>query len=192
MLLQPIHVAFLELVIDPACSIAFEAEPDERGIMQQPPRPPGMPLFTPRMLVLSLLQGASVLAASLALYVVAGGDGDAHARALAFTSLMSGNLALIVVNRSWRATVFSRASLRNRTATAVVVIAFALLIAIVSTPALRTFFSFDALAGWELGVALVSGFVALAWFELLKVLRPATTLERRPITASKPGGRDDA
>jgi Ca2+-transporting ATPase len=173
MLLHPIHVAFLELVIDPACSIAFEAEPEEPGIMQRPPRPGDMPLFTSRMLVLSLLQGASVLAASLALYLVAGGNGDAHARTVAFTSLMSGNLALIVVNRAWNATVLSRARRRNRTATAVIVLALALLVAIVSVAPLRTFFAFGALARWELGVALVSGFIAVAWFEVFKVLRPA-------------------
>jgi Ca2+-transporting ATPase len=178
MLLHPIHVAFLELVIDPACSIAFEAEPEEPGIMQRPPRPGGMPLLTSRILVLSLLQGASVLAASLALYFLAGGDGDAHARTLAFTSLMSGNLALIVVNRSWAATVFSRATLRNRTATAVVVVALAALVAIVTMAPLRTFFAFAALSRWELGVALVSGFLAVAWFEVYKALRRARTPDR--------------
>jgi Ca2+-transporting ATPase len=168
MLLHPIHVAFLELVIDPACSIAFEAEPEEPGIMQRPPRAGDMPLFSPRLLALSLLQGTSVLAAALALYLIAGGNGDAHARTVAFTSLMSGNLALIVVNRSWGATVFSRATLRNRTATAVIVVALALLVTIVSVAPLRAFFAFGALAGWELGAALASGFVAVAWFEIFK------------------------
>jgi len=174
MLLHPIHVAFLELVIDPACSIAFEAEPEEPGIMQQPPRAKDAPIFDRRMLVLSLLQGASVLAASLVLYVLAGGHGDAHARTLAFTSLMSGNLALIVVNRSWRVSALSRLRTRNRMATAVVVLALGLLVTIVSVAPLRGFFAFDALAGWELALALASGFVALSWFELLKVVSPRT------------------
>jgi len=174
MLLHPIHVAFLELVIDPACSIAFEAEPEEPGIMQRPPRAKDAPIFDRRMLVLSLLQGASVLAASLALYVLAGGNGDAHARTLAFTSLMSGNVALIVVNRSWRVSALSRLRTRNRMATAVVVLALGLLVTIVSVAPLRGFFAFDALAGWELALALASGFVALSWFELLKVVSPRT------------------
>lgn len=139
--------------------------------MRRPPRPRDLPLFTPRMLGLALLQGASVLAAALALYLTAGGDGDGHARTVAFTSLMSGNLALIVVNRSWAATVCSRAASRNRTATAVVVVALALLIAIVSLAPLRTLFAFAALSGWELGLALASGFAAVAWFELYKALR---------------------
>ena len=172
MLLLPVHVAFLELVIDPACSIAFEAEPEEPGIMQRPPRAKDAPLFGRRMLVLSFLQGASVLAASLGLYVLAGGDGDAHARTLAFTSLMSGNLALIVVNRSWHFPLVSRRRTGNLTATLVVVVAFVLLVTIVSVAPLRTFFAFAALTGWELALALVSGFVALSWFELLKVVSP--------------------
>jgi Ca2+-transporting ATPase len=178
MLLQPIHVAFLELVIDPACSVAFEAEPEEHGIMQRPPRSKDASLFTTRMVVVSFLQGASVLAVSLALYVIAGGNGDAHARTVAFTSLMSGNLALIVVNRSWRTSMFSRLRAHNRTAMAVVVVAFALLVAIVSVAQLRTFFAFGKLAAWELGLALLSGPIALAWFELVKALRPATVSDR--------------
>jgi Ca2+-transporting ATPase len=171
MLLHPVHVAFLELVIDPACSIAFEAEPEEPGIMQRPPRAANAPLFGKRMLVLSLLQGASVLAASLALYFIAGGNGDEHARTIAFTSLMSGNLALIVVNRSWRTSLLARRG-KNRTAAVVVVVALVLLVTIVSVAPLRGFFAFGALAGWELALALASGLVALSWFEILKVVRP--------------------
>lgn len=172
LLLNPIHVAFLELVIDPACSVAFEAEPEEPGIMRRPPRASGAPLFDKRMLALSVLQGASVLAASLGLYLLAGKGGDAHARALAFTSLMSGNLALIAVNRSWRESVIARRRTPNRTATAVVGGALAVLVAIVSVAPLRGFFAFGALAGWELAIALGSGFVALAWFEILKMAKP--------------------
>jgi Ca2+-transporting ATPase len=192
MLLHPIHVAFLELVIDPACSIAFEAEPEEPGIMQRPPRAGDMPLFTSRMLVLSLLQGASVLAVALALYLTAGGNGDAHARTVAFTSLMSGNLALIVVNRSWATTVFSRVTLRNRTATAVIVVALALLVAIVSVAPLRAFFAFGALSRWELGAALVSGFLAVAWFELYKARAARVRQSRTGPAGPQSGGADGA
>ena len=174
LVLMPVHVAFLQLIIDPACSVVFEAEPEEADVMRRPPHPPDARLFGKRMFVLSLLQGASVLAASLGLYVFAGGHGDDHARTLAFTSLMSGNLSLIVVNRSWRVPMFSRRRTFNRTASAVVVVAFALLVAIVSLAPLRRFFAFGALAGWELGLALVSGLVALSWFEILKVASPRT------------------
>jgi len=171
MLLLPVHVAFLELVIDPACSIAFEAEPDEPGIMQRPPRRKDAPMFDRRMLALSFLQGASVLAASLLLYVLAGGHGDDHARTLAFTSLMSGNVALIMVNRSGTLPLWSRRRTRNRTATLVVILALVVLVTVVTIAPLRSFFSFGALSGAELAIALGSGFLALSWFEILKLIR---------------------
>ena len=56
-MLLPVHVVFLELIIDPACSIAFEAEPEEANVMNRPPRDPQRPLFDRRTLLLSLLQG---------------------------------------------------------------------------------------------------------------------------------------
>jgi len=57
----PVHIVFLEFIIDPACSIVFEAEPSEEGIMDRPPRPPAEPLFNARMLAASLGLGLSML-----------------------------------------------------------------------------------------------------------------------------------
>ena len=62
LVLLPVHIAFLHLIIEPACSVVFEAEPEDRSIMHRPPRPPREPLFGGRLVALSLLQGASVLA----------------------------------------------------------------------------------------------------------------------------------
>ena len=45
LVLLPIHVAFLHLIIDPACSIVLEAEPAEENVMKRPPRNPKEPLF---------------------------------------------------------------------------------------------------------------------------------------------------
>ena len=67
----PVHIVFLEIIIDPACSIAFEAEPEERGIMERPPRTRGSPLFNLRTLLLSLLQGMTVFLAVAAVYAIA-------------------------------------------------------------------------------------------------------------------------
>ena len=63
-------VIFMELIIDPACSIAFEMEPEERDVMRRPPRDPRRKLFTPRMMVRSLLQGLGALGAALIVFVV--------------------------------------------------------------------------------------------------------------------------
>src|SRR5262249_43555159 len=44
LILAPVHIAFLEMAIDPMCSIVFEAEPEEGDVMARPPRDPRSPL----------------------------------------------------------------------------------------------------------------------------------------------------
>ncbi|MDC7714922.1 cation-translocating P-type ATPase [Vogesella sp. LYT5W] len=109
LILAPIHIAFLELVIDPACSIVFEAEPERPQQMQQPPRRTGEALLSLPQLVLALAQGALVLFSCGVAYAasLAAALDDATARALAFIVLVSANALLILPNRSaqsgWRA-----------------------------------------------------------------------------------------
>src|ERR1043166_7228218 len=87
----PLHIAFLEMVIDPICSIAFEAEPAERDVMRRPPRDPQAPLFTISFIAWSLLQGVVVLAVVAGLFVAALRSGlpEADVRALAFAALVA-------------------------------------------------------------------------------------------------------
>ena len=67
--LAPVHIAFLELVIDPACSVVFEAEPGEAGLMERPPRAAAEPLLSGRQLLLSLVFGLLATAVVCACYV---------------------------------------------------------------------------------------------------------------------------
>ena len=103
LILMPIHILFLQLIIDPACSLVFEAEAEEPGIMRRPPRSPEASLFDPRQLLRGVAQGVIAIIVLLALYAFTLYDhgGDAHARALAFASLVVSSLALILANRSW-------------------------------------------------------------------------------------------
>ncbi len=107
LILLPVHIVFLEFIIDPACTLVFEAEPAEPDIMRRPPRAPDTPLFTMRLLLMSVLQGLSVLAAVLAMFLIAlrVGQTQAEARTLAFATLVVADLALILVNRSWSHTI---------------------------------------------------------------------------------------
>src|SRR5262249_46713946 len=106
LILLPVHIVFLELIIDPACSVVFEAEAVEPDLMRRPPRRPGRPLFTRRLLTTGLVQGAAVLLVVLPVFGVALArhQGERDARALAFTTLIVANLALIFTNRSWSRT----------------------------------------------------------------------------------------
>ena len=101
-LLTPAHVIFLELIIDPACSVVFELEPEADDLMRRPPRPPRSSLLDLGRVTMSVLQGALVVAASLAVLAWARARGldVAAQRTLAFALLVGGNLAILVASRS--------------------------------------------------------------------------------------------
>jgi len=103
----PVHIVFLEFVIDPACSIAFEAEPAERNVMRRPPRRASSRLFNGRMVATSAVEGLAILVAVAALYAVAlgGGTAEPEARAMVFAAIVLGNIGLILANRSRQATL---------------------------------------------------------------------------------------
>ena len=102
LLLMPAHIMFLELIIGPACSIFFEAEAEAKDLMQRPPRAANEALFAGRRLTLSLLQGSAALAVVGVVYWVARtmGQDENTTRALVFTAMVAGNIALLLGNRT--------------------------------------------------------------------------------------------
>ncbi len=173
LILEPIHIAFLELIIDPACSIVFEAEQEEADVMQRPPRPASEHLFSRQMIVMSLLQGSGVLAILLAIFGIAlyRGQGEADARTLTFTSLMLANVAMIVTNRSWSRSVVEILRTPNTAMWWVVSGAFTILALALYVPFLRDLFHFSSLHANDIGLCLGSAVLSLGWFELLKAFQ---------------------
>lgn len=171
----PVHIVFLEMIINPACSIAFEAEPAESDVMQRPPRDPLQPLFGVRTLSLSLLQGTALLLASLAVlgYALQEGAAESQARAMTFSTLVIGNLGMILVNRSWRHTF--RQSLRGHNPALWWVIggASAFLALALTVPFLNTAFHFGQITASQAMLCLAAGLCSALWFELLKPIRLA-------------------
>jgi len=102
-MLMPVHIAFLEMVIDPACSIVFEAESAERDVMGRPPRSATSRLLSPAMVGWSLLQGSLALVALAVVFFasLAREMPEEELRAVMFTSLVLINVSLILVNRSF-------------------------------------------------------------------------------------------
>ncbi len=145
LLLLPAHIAFLELIIDPACSVAFEAEPEDAATMERPPRDRSEPLFGARGLLLSLLQGAVVWLAVVGAYLAgqSAGEGEGGLRTLAFVTLVLGNLALILANRSRLRGVLVTLRDPNPALWAVVGGAAFFLALVVAVPGLRGLFYFD-------------------------------------------------
>ena len=173
--LHPVHIVFLELVIDPACSIAFEAEREDEDVMRRPPRPASARLFDRRLVGMAVLQGICLLAAALFVfgYALANGAADPEARALAFTTLVGGNLALIATNRSWTRSVLGNLRTPNWPARLILLGALGVLaIALYAAPA-RSLFHFATPPPGQVALALGAGALCLVWFELLKLAAPS-------------------
>jgi len=167
--LFPLHIAFLELVIDPSCSMVFENEPEEADVMQRPPRDVTTPLFGGLTLGLALLQGLGALALVLVATVWGAGQlSEGAARALAFATLVATNLALIFSNRSRAGSLWASLWVPNRTLWLVVGAALSLLLLALYVPWLSRLFVFEALPLPYLAAAVGLGLVSVGWFELVK------------------------
>ena len=174
LLLLPVHIVFLELIIDPACSLIFEAEGAEKDIMLRPPRKPDERLFNARVLTLSVLQGGGVLAALLLLYWTAGVLGqpqeDAR-RSFVFVALVAGNLGLILTNRSWVRSMAAMFREPNAALWWVVGGATVMLGLVLNVPALRSLLHLNALRPIDLGLCVLVGVTSVGWFEGFKSWR---------------------
>jgi P-type Ca2+ transporter type 2C len=180
-LLMPLHIVFLELIVDPACSIAFEAEPEEPGIMRRKPRSEDARLFGRSTLTAGVLQGLGLFVAVLAAFVLAlrWGHPAEDARAIAFTALVAGNLALIWSNRSALSTVLETRSTRNPALWLVTLGTITTLLVILYVPYVRGIFRFSVLHPNNLLVAFSLGAASITWFEILKLSRRGTHTQSR-------------
>ena len=149
LILLPVHIAFLQLIIDPACSTVFEAEREEKNVMNRPPRGKEEGLFTRRTLALSLLQGFVVLAIVLVIYAnaVSRGIPENEVRALTFTTIVIADLGLILTNRSWSETLVATLRSPNRALAYVFSGTIVSLALVLNVPFLQDLFRFSALSG---------------------------------------------
>jgi Ca2+-transporting ATPase len=175
MILFPVHIVFLELIIDPACSVVFEAEPGDSDLMRRKPRSPRERLFGRQSILISAVQGLIAFAAVIAVYAasLALGQSRAEARTLSFITLIVSNLCLIVANRSWTSTIVSTFKAPNPALRWVIVGALLFLGLVVYVPGLRDLFHFAPMHPLDLGISLGAGFLSVAWFELAKTIARA-------------------
>ena len=171
-LFSPVHIAFLEMVIDPVCTLVFEAETEEDDIMRRPPRAPDAPLFPARLIGWSVVQGLLAFAFVAAIYVVASRRGlpDDEVRALAFLSLNATLIALIFVNRSFTTSVRSAIFRPNGALLVVLSIVAGVFVLIQSWSVARELFRFGPLHGHDVALAGATGVATLLVLELLKPL----------------------
>jgi P-type Ca2+ transporter type 2C len=167
--LFPVHIVFLELIIDPACSLVFESDPGRRGLMRRPPRKLDEPIFGIRTLLPSLLQGLAALTVVFGVYaLLLREEGEASARATAFATMVIANLGLILTSRAWPDSVLSVLRVRNIPFLAITAGAILLLTAALTIPGLNALFSFGPIS-WT-GSAYAGGgvVISLLMSELLR------------------------
>ncbi|MBN2143238.1 MAG: cation-translocating P-type ATPase [Candidatus Aureabacteria bacterium] len=170
MVLLPVHIVFLELIIDPACSIAFEAEPEEPDSMKRKPRNPREPLFGKRTLFISVIQGlVSLLIVMLVFKIsVLSGQTWNEARTICFTTLIISNLCLILTNRSWSKTVIQSVHVPNKALFFVLGGAVLFLGLVLFVPFLQNHFHFAPIHCLDILIAFAAGILSIVWFELVK------------------------
>ena len=171
LLLLPVHVAFLQLIIDPSCSLIFEAERAEVDVMRRPPRKRDARLFSRETLSIALLQGFSILTVCLGVFLL---GRRAHpvdaARALTFVTLVVAIVIVIVVNRSWLQSAAAMLRAPNPAVRWVLLGAAVFLALAVLVPFVRRLFHFAPLHLNDLLLSLGAGLLCVLWFEVVKWL----------------------
>ena len=172
LILTPIHIAFLEMVIDPACSVVLEAEAEEDDVMRRPPRDPASPLLVPKRIWWAVMQGfiSLIILAGILIGAMRMGLPEQDLHALVFTSLVLINMSLILVNRSFRSSLV-RAFLRpNRSLWILLSSVMVLLaIAIYWQPA-QSLFHFGQLHWDDLAVCAAASLLSIFLLEALKAI----------------------
>jgi Ca2+-transporting ATPase len=170
LMLTPIHIAFLEMIIDPACSMVFEAEGEERDVMRRPPRNPKTPLLLRKRLIWALFQGVVVLAVLAALLIIGAHlrMAEADLRALIFTSLVLMNMGLILLNRSFGATLTDTLLRPNRSLWLLLGGVTLLLASTLTWAPARSLFHFGQLHWDDLAICAAVGVISLVGLERLK------------------------
>lgn len=170
LVLAPIHIVFLEMIINPACSVVFAAEEPEVDIMSRPPRGVSEKLFGRENVAFAVLQGLGLLAGVAAVFMI-----GQHARwpedrirAITFIAIVVGNLACIVVNRSPSHNVFALLRIPNRAQWWVLGATCVALAAILSLSGLRSVFHFSPLGAGDAIYPIVVGAAVIVWSEMLK------------------------
>ena len=168
---SPIHIIFLELIMGPTCSIVYENEPIENNTMSQKPRSFTDTFFNWKELSTSIIQGFVITIGTLFCYQYAiyQGYNEQILRTMVFTVLVSANIFLTLVNRSFYYSIFTTLLYKNNLVPIIIGITLFITILLLYVKPLTKFFQFEQLTISQLSIAVVVGFISVIWYELVKV-----------------------
>jgi len=170
-ILSPVHIIFLELIMGPTCSIIFENEPMEKNTMSKKPRPFTTTFFNLKELTTSIIQGLAITAGTLFAYQysVTQGYDEALTRTMVFTVLITANIFLTLVNRSFYYSILTTLRYKNNLVLLIIAITVAITGLLLFIPPLTSFFEFDTINLSQLATCLGIGFTSVIWYELVKI-----------------------
>ena len=166
----PVHVILLELIMGPTCSIVYENEPLEKDSMLQKPRPFSSTFFNWNELVTSIIQGLAITVGVLAVYQIAVNNGanEAITRTMVFTALITANIVLTFVNRSFIYSIFATFKYKNNLIPMIVGITVGITLLLLFVPPFTKFFGFERLNYNMIGISVGIGALSVLWFEIVK------------------------
>lgn len=167
----PVHIVFLELVMGPTCSIVYENEPTEPDLLERPPRGFDDTLFNWTELTRSIVQGLMITAGTLIIYYHAQNMYSLQVtRTLVFTTLISANIFLTLVNRSFDHSIWTTLRYPNKLVWYVIGITISMCVLLMCFPPLAEIFGFAIPGVMPLLCSVGTGIISVAWFEAWKVI----------------------
>ncbi len=172
-LLMPLHIVFMELIIDPVCSVAFESEQEEKTVMSRPPRKAEERFFGWNKIAFSLFQGLLLLTIVLGVYFLSIDEGHSsgEVRAIAFSSLITGNIFLILTTLSKTRSFFSVLTERNISLIIITTLAMIMLLCTITVPVLQKLFSFQFPGFGHFSIAFLGAAIMLFVLEVIKKIK---------------------
>jgi Ca2+-transporting ATPase len=170
---SPVHIIFLELIMGPTCSIIYENEPMEKNTMMNKPRPFTDTFLNVRELLNSILQGLMITAGTLLVYqyAVSQSYSEDTTRTMVFMTLISANVFLTLVNRSFYYSVLTSLTYKNNLIVLIISITVLLSASLVIIEPLAKFFEFSSITWRQTMISAGAGFIFVIWYEGLKWIK---------------------
>ena len=174
---SPIHIIFLEIIMGPTCSIIYENEPMEKNTMSQKPKALTTTFFNWKELSISIVQGLVITAGTLFVYQysVHNGYDEAVTRTMTFTVLITANIFLTLINRSFYYSILTTLKYKNNMVLFIIFLTIAIVGLILYVKPLTSFFEFETLNFLQLLTCIAIGFISVIWFEIVKLIKRVKT-----------------
>ncbi|WP_158976646.1 cation-translocating P-type ATPase [Cellulophaga sp. L1A9] len=167
---SPTHVILLELIMGPTCSIIYENEPLEKNTMLQKPRLLTSTFFNIKELLTSIIQGLAITVGTLSIYqyALAQNNSEDTTRTMVFLVLIIANVCLTLINRSFYYSILTTLKYKNNLVPLIIAITLLITASLLFIPPLTSFFQFSRLSFEQLFLSVLTGFISVIWFEIVK------------------------